>query len=156
MHLATNTKPLTLLPKEKESSPLLSPEDGGQKHNSIRVYNYRDDGVAMAMFNTDESIRGFAHSLLQHGFAKKWPLYLNTKNTILKHYDGRFGISLKKFTGDYKERKSSWLESLTSTASLTTWWPQHQIGKVSLFGHVKTMMATYNPTPLAQGLDRSD
>ncbi len=54
------------------------------------VYNYEGDGVAMAMYNTDESIYGFARSSFQFALDKKWPLYLSTKNTILKAYDGRF------------------------------------------------------------------
>jgi isocitrate dehydrogenase len=54
------------------------------------VYNFKGDGVALAMYNTDESIRGFARSCFNQAIAKKWPLYLSTKNTILKKYDGRF------------------------------------------------------------------
>lgn len=54
------------------------------------VYDYEGDGVAMAMYNTDESIYGFARSSFQVALEKKWPLYLSTKNTILKAYDGRF------------------------------------------------------------------
>jgi isocitrate dehydrogenase len=54
------------------------------------VYDFQGDGVAMAMYNTDESIFGFAHSSFQMALTKKWPLYLSTKNTILKAYDGRF------------------------------------------------------------------
>lgn len=54
------------------------------------VYDFEGDGVAMAMYNTDESIYGFAHSSFQMALTKKWPLYLSTKNTILKAYDGRF------------------------------------------------------------------
>ena len=54
------------------------------------VYNFEGDGVAMAMYNTDESIYGFARSSFQVALEKKWPLYLSTKNTILKAYDGRF------------------------------------------------------------------
>jgi isocitrate dehydrogenase len=54
------------------------------------VYNFKSDGVAMAMYNTDESIRGFARACLQVGLQKGWPVYLSTKNTILKKYDGRF------------------------------------------------------------------
>jgi isocitrate dehydrogenase len=54
------------------------------------VYDYEGDGVAMAMYNNDESIYGFAHSSFQMALTKKWPLYLSTKNTILKAYDGRF------------------------------------------------------------------
>ncbi|MEI7676307.1 MAG: isocitrate dehydrogenase (NADP(+)) [Bacteroidales bacterium] len=54
------------------------------------VYDFKGDGVAMCMYNTDESIYGFAHSSFQVALTKKWPLYLSTKNTILKAYDGRF------------------------------------------------------------------
>ncbi len=54
------------------------------------VFNFKGDGVAMAMYNTDESIKGFARSCFNTALAKKWPLYLSTKNTILKKYDGRF------------------------------------------------------------------
>ncbi len=54
------------------------------------VYNFEGDGVAMSMYNTDESIYGFARSSMQVALEKKWPLYLSTKNTILKAYDGRF------------------------------------------------------------------
>ena len=57
---------------------------------SHEVYNFKGDGVALAMYNTDESIMGFARSCLNQALAKKWPLYLSTKNTILKKYDGRF------------------------------------------------------------------
>lgn len=55
------------------------------------VYNFEGDGgVAMSMYNTDESIYGFARSCFNQALAKNWPLYLSTKNTILKAYDGRF------------------------------------------------------------------
>ena len=54
------------------------------------VYNFKGDGVALAMYNTDESIKGFARSCFNQAIAKGWPLYLSTKNTILKKYDGRF------------------------------------------------------------------
>ncbi len=54
------------------------------------VYNYKGAGVALSMYNTDESIRGFAKSCFNMALSKKWPLYLSTKNTILKKYDGRF------------------------------------------------------------------
>ena len=64
------------------------PEVGETK--TWEVYDYEGDGVAMAMYNTDESIYGFAHSSFQMALTKKWPLYLSTKNTILKAYDGRF------------------------------------------------------------------
>lgn len=54
------------------------------------VFQFKAGGVGMAMYNTDESIRSFAHSSFQVALQKKWPLYLSTKNTILKRYDGRF------------------------------------------------------------------
>lgn len=54
------------------------------------VFNFKGDGVALSMYNTDESIYGFARSSFQVALEKKWPLYLSTKNTILKSYDGRF------------------------------------------------------------------
>jgi len=54
------------------------------------VYNFEGDGVALTMYNTDESIYGFARSSFQMALSKKYPLYLSTKNTILKAYDGRF------------------------------------------------------------------
>lgn len=66
-----------------------TPEDGGDVQ-SYDVYDFKGDGVALAMYNTDESIAGFAHSCFNQAINKKWPLYLSTKNTILKKYDGRF------------------------------------------------------------------
>ena len=66
-----------------------TPEDGSEAQ-VWDVYDFQGDGVAMAMYNTDESIYGFARSCFNTALAKKWPLYLSTKNTILKAYDGRF------------------------------------------------------------------
>ncbi len=69
------------------------------------VYDFEGDGVAMAMYNTDESIFGFAHSSFQMALTKKWPLYLSTKNTILKAYDGRFkDIFEEVYQGHYKAK----------------------------------------------------
>ena len=66
-----------------------TPEDGSTPQ-SFEVFNFKGDGVALAMYNTDESIKGFARSCFNQALMKKWPLYLSTKNTILKKYDGRF------------------------------------------------------------------
>jgi isocitrate dehydrogenase len=63
--------------------------DNGEKI-SHEVYNFKGNGVAMAMYNTDESIKGFAQSCFNMALSKKWPLYFSSKNTILKKYDGRF------------------------------------------------------------------
>jgi isocitrate dehydrogenase len=64
----------------------------GEDGNVIEheVYQFQGPGVAMAMYNVDESIRGFARSCFNVAMGKGWPLYLSTKNTILKKYDGRF------------------------------------------------------------------
>ncbi|WP_316839347.1 NADP-dependent isocitrate dehydrogenase [Pedobacter gandavensis] len=64
--------------------------DDGSEEESHEVYNYQGDGIAMAMYNTDESIYGFARACFNQSLTKQWPLYLSTKNTILKKYDGRF------------------------------------------------------------------
>lgn len=78
-------------------------EDGNTQ--SWEVYNFEGDGVAMSMYNTDESIIGFAHSCMNQALSKGWPLYLSTKNTILKAYDGRFkDIFQEVFEADYKEK----------------------------------------------------
>jgi isocitrate dehydrogenase len=53
------------------------------------IFSFEGAGVAMGMYNTDESIQGFARSCFEYALEKKWPLYLSTKNTILKAYDGR-------------------------------------------------------------------
>lgn len=80
-----------------------TPEDGS-KETSFEVYDFGGDGVAMAMYNTDESISGFARACMNQALAKKWPLYLSTKNTILKKYDGRFkDIFQEIFDKEFKD-----------------------------------------------------
>jgi isocitrate dehydrogenase len=64
--------------------------EDGKTDQEYTVHNFESDGVAMAMYNSDESIAGFARSCLNMALTKKWPLYMSTKNTILKKYDGRF------------------------------------------------------------------
>jgi len=66
-----------------------TPDDGSgaQPHD---VYHFEGPGVALSMYNTEASIRGFAHACFKMALTKKWPLYLSTKNTILKKYDGFF------------------------------------------------------------------
>jgi len=66
-----------------------TPDDGSDPV-TYHVYDFKGDGVALAMYNTDASIRGFARSCMNQALDKKWPLYMSTKNTILKKYDGRF------------------------------------------------------------------
>ncbi len=78
-------------------------EDG--KVIEHEVYTFKGPGVAMGMYNIDESIKGFAHSCFNVALNKKWPLYLSTKNTILKKYDGRFkDIFEEIYQADYKAK----------------------------------------------------
>ena len=79
--------------------------DNGEKI-SHEVYKFTGDGgVAMAMYNTDESITGFARSCFNMALQKKWPLYFSSKNTILKKYDGRFkDIFQKIYETEYKDK----------------------------------------------------
>jgi isocitrate dehydrogenase len=65
------------------------PSDGGEVQE-FEVFDFPAGGVAMGMYNLDESIRGFARACLNYGLNRGWPVYLSTKNTILKAYDGRF------------------------------------------------------------------
>lgn len=81
-----------------------TPEQG--EPQEYEVYDFDGEGgVAMAMYNTDESIKGFAHASFQQALKKGWPLYLSTKNTILKKYDGRFkDIFQEIFERDYIQK----------------------------------------------------
>lgn len=80
-----------------------TPEGG--KPVTMKVFDFKSGGgVAMAMYNTDASIRDFAHASFQVALTKKWPLYMSTKNTILKRYDGRFkDIFEEIFQSTYKK-----------------------------------------------------
>ena len=81
-----------------------TPEDGSEVQ-SYDVYDFEGDGVAMAMYNTDKSIRGFARACMNQAIMKKWPLYMSTKNTILKKYDGRFkDIFEEIYQNEYKDK----------------------------------------------------
>uniref|UniRef100_K1R7T2 Isocitrate dehydrogenase [NADP] n=1 Tax=Magallana gigas TaxID=29159 RepID=K1R7T2_MAGGI len=87
-----------------------TPTDGSQAQN-FNVFDFTESGgVALAMYNTDKSITEFAHSSFQFALQKEWPLYLSTKNTILKKYDGRFKdifqeIYEKQYQKAFEEKK---------------------------------------------------
>lgn len=90
-----------------------TPADGSEV-KTMQVYEYKDGGVALAMYNTDESVTGFAHSCFQYALGRNYPLYLSTKNTILKKYDGRFkDIFQNIYDSHYAEQfkaKKLWYE----------------------------------------------
>ena len=67
-----------------------TPEDTSQESIEHNVFDFSSSGIAMAMYNLDDSIRDFARACMNYALMRKWPVYLSTKNTILKAYDGRF------------------------------------------------------------------
>ncbi|XP_022088505.1 isocitrate dehydrogenase [NADP], mitochondrial-like [Acanthaster planci] len=87
---------------------VFTPEGGGEKR-VFPVYKFSGGGCGLGMYNNDESIEGFAHSCFQYALSKKFPLYLSTKNTILKKYDGRFkdifeDIYLKNYINQFEDQ----------------------------------------------------
>ena len=76
----------------------------GKDEKKFEVFDFNGPGVALSMYNLDKSIEDFARSCLNYGLIKKWPVYLSTKNTILKKYDGRFkDIFEKVFNEEFKK-----------------------------------------------------
>ena len=83
-------------------------EDGKEK-KEFEVFNFPGPGVAMSMYNLDQSIKDFARACMNYGLNRRWPVFLSTKNTILKKYDGRFKdifqeIYEKEFVEKFKDR----------------------------------------------------
>ena len=78
----------TLIPGPGKLRLVFNGDDG--KDIDLEVFQFPSPGVAMAMYNLDDSIRDFARASMNYGLARGWPVYLSTKNTILKAYDGRF------------------------------------------------------------------
>ena len=78
--------------------------EDGKDEIKYEVFNFTGPGVALSMYNLDKSIQDFARSCFSYGLIKKWPVYMSTKNTILKQYDGRFkDIFQEIFNKEYKE-----------------------------------------------------
>ena len=92
---------------------VFTPADGGEKE-TFEVFNFKNPGVMMSMYNTDESIVDFAHACFKYAIQRNYPLYMSTKNTIMKKYDGRFkDIFEEIYQKDYKaefDAKKLWYE----------------------------------------------
>ncbi|KAK0400684.1 hypothetical protein QR680_015394 [Steinernema hermaphroditum] len=92
-----------VVPKGSKFQLTITTAEGKVKHHDVFEFK-KSGGVVMGMYNLDESISGFAHSCFQYAIMKKWSLYLSTKNTILKRYDGRFkDIFQEIFETEYKK-----------------------------------------------------
>lgn len=101
------------IPAAGKLKMVYEPADGGEA-KSWEVFDFKEPGVAMGMYNLDESIRGFARACFNYGLQRNYPVYLSTKNTILKQYDGRFmeifqDVYDEEFKSAFKE-KELWYE----------------------------------------------
>jgi len=101
---------------------------GGGKPVTYEVFDFPEPGIAMGMYNLDESIRGFGRACLNYGLQRGWPVYLSTKNTILKVYDGRFKdlfqeIFDQEFADKFKAKKITYEHRLIDdmVASALKW-----------------------------------
>ncbi|HJM58828.1 MAG: isocitrate dehydrogenase (NADP(+)) [Planctomycetes bacterium] len=93
-----------LVPGPGKLTMRFEPTDGGEA-TEYAVYEFEKPGVAMGMYNLDDSIRGFARACMNYGLQRGWPVYLSTKNTILKAYDGRFkDLFAEVFETEFKEK----------------------------------------------------
>ena len=99
----------TIIPSSGRLSMVFEPDDGSKKIQN-QIFNFPGPGIAMTMYNLDESIKGFARACFNYGLDLGWPVYLSTKNTILKVYDGRFkdifnDIYEREFKSKFEKKK---------------------------------------------------
>ena len=93
-----------LVPGAGTLTMTFTPKDGSEPME-FNVFNFPSSGVAMGMYNLDESIRDFARASMNYGLSRNYPVFLSTKNTILKAYDGRFkDLFAEVFDAEFKEK----------------------------------------------------
>ena len=96
-----------LIPGEGKMEIKWTSKDGNNK-KEFEVFNFTGSGTALAMYNLDDSIKNFARACMNYGLGRKWPVYLSTKNTILKAYDGRFkDLFQEVFEKEFKSKFDS-------------------------------------------------
>ena len=93
-----------LIPGEGKMEVKWTSKDGKDK-KEFEVFNFTGPGIALSMYNLDDSIKNFARACMNYGLERKWPVYLSTKNTILKAYDGRFKDLFQEiFENEFKDK----------------------------------------------------
>jgi len=93
----------TLIPGPGKLRLVYEGNDG--QNLDLEVFEFESSGIAMAMYNLDDSIRAFARASMNYGLDRKWPVYLSTKNTIMKAYDGRFKDLFEEvFENEFKDK----------------------------------------------------
>jgi isocitrate dehydrogenase len=93
-----------LIPGEGKMEVKWTSKDGKNK-KEFEVFNFTGPGIALSMYNLDDSIKNFARACMNYGLERKWPVYLSTKNTILKAYDGRFkDLFQEVFENEFKDK----------------------------------------------------
>ena len=93
-----------LIPGKGKLTMRFEPEGGGEAQE-FEIFRFPGAGVAMGMYNLDDSIRDFARACMNYGLLRNWPVYLSTKNTILKKYDGRFKDLFEEvFESEFKDK----------------------------------------------------
>jgi isocitrate dehydrogenase len=93
-----------LVPGEGKMEVKWTSKDGKDK-KEFEVFNFTGPGIALSMYNLDDSIKNFARACMNYGLERKWPVYLSTKNTILKSYDGRFkDLFQEVFDNEFKDK----------------------------------------------------
>ena len=142
----------TLIPGPGKLRLVYEGEDG--TNLDLEVFEFESSGIAMAMYNLDDSIRAFARASMNYGLDRKWPVYLSTKNTIMKAYDGRFKDLFEEvFENEFKEKfeeagityEHRLIDDMVAAAMR---WSRKFVWAC------KTMMVTTNPTPWHRALDR--
>jgi isocitrate dehydrogenase len=79
-----------IIPSAGTLTMTFKPDNPNEDVIEKEVYQFNNSGIAMGMYNLDDSIRGFARACMRYGLSRSWPVYLSTKDTIMKQYDGRF------------------------------------------------------------------
>ena len=117
-----------------------TPQDGSEA-KTWEVYNFEEDGIAMSMYNIDSSIYGFARSCMNMAITKRWPLYLSTKNTILKAYDGRFKDIFQEVFETLVTPDGKTLEAEAAHGTVTRHFRRHQKGEQTSTNPIASIFA---------------